>query len=546
MSEYFNVAMRLTGKIPSGHFCASFGLSGNTAPTTDMSLAYDGWFFKRYAFELERYDGASDHIKEAVPSGWDTQALARFIKRFGTHIVVAVSMGGKDVLYVRQDHDPSLSHEPTRLLNFLKDKASKRFMDSAENHCLTSQVLCNNKENIVMICNRRGGSCEMMRHSEWLDTIDSKPDLISLFLLPLSTLLSGTRGVGFLSHAINLYVRYKPPLEDLHQFLEFQLPRRWAPVFSEISYPRRRNQIKSGLRLGILGPTLHINTNQVDVGNRPVTGLRLYLEGRRSNNLAIHLQHLDSLPKSFLFSKHVVTRMVANSIRKNCLRLQLRFSEVIGASPQNKMNPTKLGSRSEIVRGTEHSPGYWVVSGAGLYIHNGEINLRVKYSLLNFIHNGEINLREAIDSIGFGFDITQDICFENIKRGPRLIQINEEQRRDLKIPGGISIPNVPNSIICLGGESYRIQSEILSFDKMSEHFNVAMRLTGKIPSGHFCGSFGLSGNSNTAPSPTSAMSLAYDGWFFRRYASELKWYGRASDHLKEAIPSHWDPHHLAR
>lgn len=37
----------------------------------------------------------------------------------------------------------------------------------------------------------------------------------------------------------------------------------------------------------------------MDVGNRPVTGLRLYLEGKRSNCLAIHLQHLSSLPKSF-------------------------------------------------------------------------------------------------------------------------------------------------------------------------------------------------------------------------------------------------------
>lgn len=40
---------------------------------------------------------------------------------------------------------------------------------------------------------------------------------------------------------------------------------------------------------------------QVEVGKRPVTGLRLYLEGKRSNRLAIHLQHLSSLPKTFEF-----------------------------------------------------------------------------------------------------------------------------------------------------------------------------------------------------------------------------------------------------
>ena len=35
------------------------------------------------------------------------------------------------------------------------------------------------------------------------------------------------------------------------------------------------------------------------MGKKPVTGLRLYLEGKRSNCLAIHLQHLSSLPKTF-------------------------------------------------------------------------------------------------------------------------------------------------------------------------------------------------------------------------------------------------------
>ncbi|OMO92303.1 hypothetical protein COLO4_17717 [Corchorus olitorius] len=38
---------------------------------------------------------------------------------------------------------------------------------------------------------------------------------------------------------------------------------------------------------------------EVDVGKRPVTGLRLYLEGTRSNRLAIHMQHLSSLPTYF-------------------------------------------------------------------------------------------------------------------------------------------------------------------------------------------------------------------------------------------------------
>lgn len=37
--------------------------------------------------------------------------------------------------------------------------------------------------------------------------------------------------------------------------------------------------------------------SQVTVGRKPVTGLRLNLEGSKQNRLAIHLQHLVSLPK---------------------------------------------------------------------------------------------------------------------------------------------------------------------------------------------------------------------------------------------------------
>jgi len=48
-----------------------------------------------------------------------------------------------------------------------------------------------------------------MSHSEWLDTIDSEPDIISMHLLPLTALLSGVRGVGFVTHGINLYIRCK-------------------------------------------------------------------------------------------------------------------------------------------------------------------------------------------------------------------------------------------------------------------------------------------------------------------------------------------------
>ncbi|MBA0591875.1 hypothetical protein Gorai_008868, partial [Gossypium raimondii] len=299
--------------------------------------------------------------------------------------------------------------------------------------------------------------------------------------IPITSLLNGVPGSGFLSHAINLYLRYKPPIEELHQFLEFQLPRQWAPVFSELPLgPQRKQQSTSSLQFSFMGPKLFVNTTPVDVGKRPVTGLRLYLEGKRSNRLAIHLQHLSSLPKIFQlvddpnenFSQmsrdrkyyekvywknysHVCTApveaeedlsivtgaqlQVENHGFKNILFLRLRFSTVLGAmslkqpewdgspglAPKSGLISTlishhfttvqrpaprpadvninsavypggppvpvqvpkllKFVDTTELTRGPEETPGYWVVSGARLVVEKGRIRLRVQYSLLTAI-----------------------------------------------------------------------------------------------------------------------------------------------------------------
>jgi hypothetical protein len=54
-------------------------------------------------------------------------------------------MGGKDVLYVRQEvtSDP---HDPASIQKLLTETASLKFMDSANNHCVSSQDLSNIKE----------------------------------------------------------------------------------------------------------------------------------------------------------------------------------------------------------------------------------------------------------------------------------------------------------------------------------------------------------------------------------------------------------------
>lgn len=215
------------------------------------------------------------------------------------------------------------------------------------------------------------------------------------------------------------------------------------------------------------------------MGNKPVTGLRLYLEGKRSNCLAIHLQHLSSLPKSFQLRNeldgknsssvdrryyekvqwksfsHVCTVPVESdddlsivtgaefevkeSGMRNVLFLRLHFSRVNGAtvvkkaewdgspalaqksgiistlisanfSSAQKAAPKpsdvninsalypdgppmsaqtakllKFVDTSEMTRGPQDQPGYWVVSGARLVVDKGKISLRAKYSLLAVI-----------------------------------------------------------------------------------------------------------------------------------------------------------------
>ncbi|KAL1534911.1 MACPF domain-containing protein isoform X1 [Salvia divinorum] len=508
MSEQLNQELSLTGKIPSGLFNAMFEFSGcwQKDAAYTKTLAFDGMFITLYTVALEKSQMVlKDHVKKEVPSSWEPAALARFISKFGTHIIVGIKMGGKDVIYMKQQHSSSL--QPADVQKRLKVMADKRFLDAnGQNELGSEQVYQNEKfesketrtrlrfadtgtsssyaykDDIVSMCKRRGGSDSTnLNHQEWLQTVLKEPDVISMSFIPITSLLNGVSGSGYLSHAINLYLRYKPPIEELHQFLEFQLPRQWAPVFSDLPLgPQRRQQNTTSLQFSLMGPKLFINATAVDVGKRPVTGLRLYLEGKRSNRLAIHLQHLSSLPNIFQLEddpsgnfrqesydrryyekvqwknfSHVCTApveteeelsivtgaqlQVGNYGFKKVLFLRLRFSTVKGAVsvkyPEWDGSPglarksglistlishhftavqkpppqpadvninsavypggppvpiqtpklLKFVDTTEMTRGPQEPPGYWVVSGARLVIEKGKISLRVKYSLLTAI-----------------------------------------------------------------------------------------------------------------------------------------------------------------
>lgn len=242
-------------------------------------------------------------------------------------------------------------------------------------------------------------------------------------------------------------------------------------------------QHNAALQFRFLGPKLYVNTNQVDVGDTPVTGLRLYLEGKRNDCLAIHLQHLSSIPKSFKLIhepnpnssanpkdrrylekvqwksfSHVYSAPVesddehsivtgaefevGDSGVKRVLFLRLRFAKVVGATVVRQPewdgspvltqksgivstlisarfstgqrpppDPTVVNMNSalpggppvsahgkkllrfvdttELTRGPQDLPGYWVVSGARLVVEKSKISLRVKFSLLAVVTGDE-------------------------------------------------------------------------------------------------------------------------------------------------------------
>ncbi|KAJ0781073.1 putative MACPF domain-containing protein CAD1/NSL1 [Helianthus annuus] len=266
MSEQFNQELSLTGKIPSGHFNSMFKFSGNWQKDVSdtKTLAFEGMFISLYTIALEKsHILLCDHLKQVIPSSWEPALFARFIERFGTHVTVGVYMGGKDVIYIKQSYASSL--QPVDVQKRLETMADKRFLD-VDGHVdsllniihsmtrysfilsdiggqmLVHQVLIllrrclNANVNLVCICKRRYGSDHRnLKHSEWLHNVQLEPDVIKMSFIPITLLLNGVPGSGYLCHAIiSIYAVNKPPIDELQHFLEFQLPRQWAPVFNDL------------------------------------------------------------------------------------------------------------------------------------------------------------------------------------------------------------------------------------------------------------------------------------------------------------------------
>ncbi|MBA0749391.1 hypothetical protein Gogos_003328 [Gossypium gossypioides] len=324
MSEFLNQKSSIQGKVPSGYLNTIFDLTGDWLhdAADTKNLAFDGYFISLYHLHLTASPLVlHDSVKKSVPSHWDPEALSRFIQTYGTHIIVGMAVGGQDLLCVRQNYSSAIP--PSELRGYLEDLGDVMFSDGKSpsllqrktgdgkqklpevfNHVFKSNSLqlasiaeTSSKDGLTIISSKRGGNVFLHSHSNWLQTVPTKPEGILFKFVPITSLLTGIPGSGYLSHAINLYLRYKPAPEDLRYFLEFQVPRQWAPMFCEL--PLRHQRKKSScpsLQFAFLGPKIQVSCAQVSSDLKPVVGLRLYLEGKKCNRLALHVQHLSSLP----------------------------------------------------------------------------------------------------------------------------------------------------------------------------------------------------------------------------------------------------------
>ncbi|CAK7343594.1 unnamed protein product [Dovyalis caffra] len=325
MVEYFNQKANLSGGLPLGSFNSAFSFTGSKHidAASTKTLSTDGYYIPLAKVQLMRSPLVlHDNVKRAVPACWDPPSLASFIENFGTHVITSVTIGGKDMIYVKQHHSSPLS--TLEIKHYVQDIGNQRFSDT-ESHTSsgpmklkdkvgdsgifnsqgiypqpTSAPYLTGKEDVTVIFRRRGGDDLEQNHIRWARTVQSSPDVIEMEFVPITDLLVGAPGKEHLSRAIALYLEYKPQIEELRYFLEFQIPRIWAPVQENIPGRQRKEPVCPSLQFSMMGQKLYVSQEQISVGRKPVTGLRLCLEGAKQNRLRINLQHLASLPKILL------------------------------------------------------------------------------------------------------------------------------------------------------------------------------------------------------------------------------------------------------
>lgn len=72
-----------------------------------------------------------------------------FIENFGTHVITSITIGGKDVIYVKQHQSSPLS--TMEIKNYVQDIGNQRFSD-AESHTSSGPKKVKDKVVLLFLC----------------------------------------------------------------------------------------------------------------------------------------------------------------------------------------------------------------------------------------------------------------------------------------------------------------------------------------------------------------------------------------------------------
>lgn len=76
---------------------------------------------------------------------------------------------------------------------------------------------------------------------------------------------------------------------------------------------------------------------------------------------------------------------------------------------------------------------------------------------------------KATEALGCGFDFASDFRLKFVKKcsnGGRLVILDEMNRRNVVVPGGVTIPDVSENIRCDKGDHIRFKSDVLEFNQV--------------------------------------------------------------------------------
>ena len=161
----------------------------------------------------------------------------------------------------------------------------------------------------------------------------------------------------------------------------------------------------------------------------------------------------------------------------------------------------------------------------------------------------------AVRALGCGYDLTDDLRLFCVKTSPGcLLDLSSpapsaSSTRDLSLPGGAVVRDVPAGIVADKGERARFRSDALPFAQMAEQVNQSMLSlppgTTKIPSGPFNAMFDYRGCWRRDAAATR--TLCFDARLVELYAVEAPRAGRLAlrEEVARDVPCSWDPAALA-